>query len=433
MKTQIPRARLAVFLLAAACALALFVFLNGTFGGPTLLPGTGAPYTLVTAFPDSQNLVRKSLVMYRGVQVGDVDRVNVLHGVARVRFVIYGQYAPLPAGTVVQVDHRTFLQEAYIDVTPGPPGARRLPSGSQVGSIPTVEPDDALQAFDPETRRLLDRGTQTLARGFRAPNAGQELNGTIDGFDQVLTQLRGVTGELRGQEQQLSTLVSAGATVLDAIGQDQGRLSTLIGSGRVVADTFSSQRQAFASGLDQLDRLLARTEQVLPSLPAFLREATPVLRHAAATARALEPALATAAPAIVAAGRLEQDLGTAAGPGAITLGRVDAVQRKLLRLSGPLGAAVANLEPIMRYLNSQVPGWEAMIGNGADAVSGGDNLGPWMQSFLGSADNPATGSPSPCGSAGGLCVNPYPGSGDGYDPRPYVKGTYPRLKPYYPR
>ena len=28
-----------------------------------------------------------------------------------------------------------------------------------MSSVPTVEPDDALQVFDPQTRRLLDQGT----------------------------------------------------------------------------------------------------------------------------------------------------------------------------------------------------------------------------------------------------------------------------------
>src|ERR1700722_2865272 len=155
MRTQIPRLRLTAFVVASLAAVGLFLFLNSTFGGPTLVPTGGTPYELRASFPDSQNLVRNSLVMYRGFKVGLVDSVSIVHARAQVTFTIFPQYAPLPAGTIAQVDHRTFLQEAFVNVYPGPMRGARLRSGSFVGSIPTVEPDDALQVFDPETRHLL--------------------------------------------------------------------------------------------------------------------------------------------------------------------------------------------------------------------------------------------------------------------------------------
>ena len=172
MRTQIPRGRLIAFLLSALAAVGLFLFLNSTFGGPTLLPSGGSAYQLTATFPDSQNLVKKSLVMYRGFQVGEVDDVTIVHGQARVKFTIYHPYEPLPAGTIAQIDHRTFLQEPFVNIYPGSIGAVKLHSGSAVGSLPTVEPDDALQVFDPQTRRLLDQGTRSLARGLRAPHQG---------------------------------------------------------------------------------------------------------------------------------------------------------------------------------------------------------------------------------------------------------------------
>jgi virulence factor Mce-like protein len=434
MRTQIPRARLTAFLIAAATAIGLFLFLNSTFGGPTLIPSGGVPYELKTTFPDSQNLVRKSLVMYRGFQVGEVDAVDIVHGRAQVTFTLYPKYEPLPAGTTVQVDHRTFLQEPFVNVYPGPgPRGRSLRSGATVGSVPTVEPDDALGVFDPETRRLLDRGTQSLARGLRAPNAGDEINATISGLDHVLGSIRGLTGALDGQEQNISDLVTSSATVLDSIASQQGQLTHLIGSGRIVAETFAAQSRALGSGIDQLNRLLSSAQHVLPRLRPLLAMATPTLEHAAATATGLEPALTALTPAVAYARTTGLQLEPSARAAVPAFINAIASERWLRPLSHALIPAVANLVPLMGYIRSQLGGWESFIANTSDAIDHGDSLGPWLQGFIELTPGGLLGSSAPCSSTLGLCVNPYPKPGDSANPQPYVKGDFPRLVPYFPK
>jgi phospholipid/cholesterol/gamma-HCH transport system substrate-binding protein len=433
VRAQIPRARLTAFLIAALAALGLFLFLNTTFGGPTLIPGSGPQYELKASFADSQNLVKKSLVMYRGFQVGEVDSVAIVHARAQVTFTIYPRYAPLPAGTIVQVDHRTFLQEPFVNLLPGPIRAGKLASGATIGSIPTVEPDDALQVFDPQTRRLLDQGTQTLARGLRSPNAGLQVNNTIAGLDQVLGRIRAMTGALAGQEQQISTLVSSSATVLDAIATEQSQLTDVIGSGRVVAQTFASQNSAFGSGIDQLNALLAAALTLLPRLRPVLAAATPVLAHASSTATALLPALTVLRPAV----RYERETGLALEPSARAAvpAFINALasERWLAPLARGLMPAVANLLPLIGCIRSQLRGWEAFISNTSDALNHGDSVGPWLQGFLEVANSGLTGGAAPCSSPLGLCVNPYPKPGDSANPQPYVKGSYPKLQPYFPK
>jgi phospholipid/cholesterol/gamma-HCH transport system substrate-binding protein len=432
MRTQIQRVRLTAFSIAALAALGLFLFLNNTFGGPTLIPGAGTPYELKASFPDSQNLVKNSLVMYRGFQVGLVDDVSIVHARAQVTFTIFPQYAPLPAGTTVQVDHRTFLQEPFVNVYPGPTAARQLTTGSVVHGIPTVEPDDALQVFDPQTRRLLDQGTQELARGFRARNAGQEVNDTLNGLDQVLGSIRRLTGALANQEPQISSLVSSSATVLDAIATQQTQLTRLIASGRTVAQTFAANAGAFGSGLDQLNSLLADANTLLPRIRPLLRAAAPVLANAAATANLLRPALAVLRPAV----RYARETGLALEPSARAAVpafiAAIASERWLRPLSRGLIPAVANLVPLLGYIRSQLRGWEAFIANTSDALDHGDSVGPWLQGFLEFTTSGVTGGYARCSSHYGLCVNPYPKPGDAADPQPYVKGDYPKLLPYFP-
>ncbi len=432
MRTQVPRIRLTVFLIAAAAALGLFLYLNSTFGGPTLLP-TGSQYELKASFPDSQNLVEKSLVMYRGFQIGYVDSVNIVHGRAQVTFTISSGYGPLPVGTIAQVDHRTFLQEPFVNIYPGRMSGRKLRSGSTIGSVPTVEPDDALQVFDPATRRLLDQGTQSLARGLRAPNAGEEVNGTINGLDQVLVGIHQLATTLHGQEGDISTLVTSSATVLNAIASEQTSLVKLIGSGRTVAQTFANQANAFGGGIDQLNALLSTAQRVLPQVRPFLPRATATLTHAASTARLLTPALVAIAPAVRDARALSYALGASARNASAAFVSTLASERYLLPLARGVLPTVENIVPLLRWFSSQLPGLEAMIANTSDTVNHGDSQGPWFQGFLDVTTGGLLGSSSGCRTSEGLCVNPYPKPGDARDPQPYVPGDFPRLEPYFPK
>jgi phospholipid/cholesterol/gamma-HCH transport system substrate-binding protein len=432
VRTQVPRIRLAAFVIAALAAAGLFLFLNATFGGPTLIPTAGTPYELRASFADSQNLVKNSLVMYRGFQVGLVDAVSIVHARAQVTFKIFPQYAPLPAGTIAQVDHRTFLQEPFVNVYPGPMRGPKLRSGALVRSVPTVEPDDALQVFDPQTRRLLDQGTQQLARGFRSPDAPMEVNATIAALDQVLGGIRQLTATLSGQEQQLSTLVGSSATVLNAIATQQSQLTQLIGSGATVAHTFASNATAFGSGLDQLNGLLAAANQLLPRVRPLLRTAAPILNSAATTAGVLGPAIKALGPVVRSARRTGVLLDPAARVAVPAFIHAIASERWLRPLARGLVPAVANLVPLMGYIRSQRRGWEAFVANLSDALSHGDSTGPWLQGFLELTNGALTGGTAPCSSPLGLCVNPYPKPGDATDPQPYVRGQYPKLLPYFP-
>jgi virulence factor Mce-like protein len=433
MRTQLPRVRLTAFVIGAVLAAGVFLYLNSTFGGPTLLPGTGATYELRASFPDSQNMVSGSLVMYRGFQIGSVESVRIVHGRAQVTFTVDPAYAPLPAGTIVQVGHRTFLQEAYVDVFPGPMRGPRLHAGATVRSVPTVEPDDALQVFDPQTRRLLQSGTAALARGLRSPGAGEQLNGTIDGLDQTIGAIRRLTGTLRGQAPQIATLVRSSATVLGAVADVQRQLVEVIGAGRVVAGTFAGQARALGRGIDGLNAVLAAAQRLLPELRPFLTRATPLLHDAARTARALQPAAVAFGPAVALLRRAQTVLPPASRAAAPFLRDALASARATLPLAAQLRPAVANLVPLLGYIASQIKGWDAFAANVSDAVSHGDSQGPWLQGFVDTTQGGLQGSVAPFSSQLGLCVNPYPGPGDARHPQPYARGHYPKLLPYFPR
>ncbi|HWF55860.1 MAG TPA: MlaD family protein [Solirubrobacteraceae bacterium] len=433
MRTDIPRVRLTVFAVAALLAVGLFLYLNSTFGGPTLLPGGGAQYELRASFPDSQNIVTKSLVMYRGFQIGTVTSVSIVHAQAQVTFTVSGKYTPLPQGTIAQIDHRTFLQEAFVNILV-PARVRAVPgirSGSVVRSIPTVEPDDALQVFDPETRRLLDEGTSSLARGLSASGAAHEVSGTLSGLDGVLTGIHGVTGALQGQEGEISSLMSAGATVLDAVASQQRQLAGLIGSGRVVAQTFAAQNHALGSGLDQLNGLLSQAQTTLPRLRPLTTLATPVLRQAAAAATELRPGLSALAPVLAEVRTTSLALDPSARAAVPALTATLAAARALAPLAVTLTPAMANLVPLMGYIRSQLGGFESFIGNVAATVDHGDSAGPWLQGFLDVTTGGLIGGDAGCKSTIGLCVNPYPKPGDASDPQPFAPGSYPRLTPYF--
>jgi virulence factor Mce-like protein len=432
VRTQIPGSRLLAVIASAIFALALFLYLNTTFGGPTVNVSGAKRYQLHATVPDSQNLVKKSLVVNRGVQIGEVDDVAVRSGVVHVTFTIFEKYRPVPAGTVAQIGHRTVFGEPIITLRPHGIGGRTLPSGATVRSIPTVMPDDALAVFDPSTRRALNRGTRELARGFRSRNAGARLNATIARLDRTIAGVRAMTTALHGQQDDIATLVRSSAVTLDAVGAREDQVRRLVGSARIVADSLAGEREALGTSIDELDRTLGVADRVLPRMVPLMAAAAPAALHVAATARQLFPALSELRPSVRSARRAVRLLQPTSRTSAPLLRRTRRLETGLLPLARALVPATRNLAPLVGYLRSQWRGWMGFVANIADTVSHGDSDGPWLHGFLLLTPGGVSGTAGGCKDIDGLCVNPYPPPDDALDPQPYKPGSYPKLLPGKP-
>ena len=102
---------------------------------PATLFGAGR-YTVTVDLPSSGGLYPRSVVTYRGTQVGEVKSVAATRDGVRAELSLYTDH-PVPAGVTAEVHSRSALGEQYVEFVPRPGadeknelrGGRRHPCG----------------------------------------------------------------------------------------------------------------------------------------------------------------------------------------------------------------------------------------------------------------------------------------------------------------
>src|SRR5579884_3870287 len=164
MNKQAPSVgRIATMLLFAGSCVGLLVFLWISFGGATPFATRG--YRLDAEFNQAIALAQQSDVRISGVSVGKVVSVgpDSRTGLTRAVLELDTRYAPRPADTKAILRAKTLLGETYIELTPGSQTGPKLRDGatiSQTQISPTVELDQILSTFDPQTRRAFSTWMQ---------------------------------------------------------------------------------------------------------------------------------------------------------------------------------------------------------------------------------------------------------------------------------
>lgn len=451
MSTEIPKLGAVLTAICFVAGVVLFLLLNSSFGGPTPISGlvSGEPYELRARFDDAEGLLSKSLVLVNGVQVGEVERVEVNDDRAVVTLTLEDRYAPVPEGTVARLGNRTVFGEKYVGLEL--PGGEPLPaaaeeegiaSGSELPTERLVLLDDALEVLGDERRDSLIRTLDELDRATRSPRAAEQLNATYAELGRLAGGLRLLTGELRGQEDEIAGLVDGSRTALGALGEREDALRRIVGAGRVTLEAIATQRDSLDASLGELPSTLAATRSSIDATRPLLLEARPLVEDLAVAAPELRPAVRDLGPvardarAVIAGLR---PLRKAAAPTVrAALPALDA----LLPVAEGLEPATANLVPVARHLGPRGDELSAFFAN-FGASTGRDAQGEWLRLFL---INDGAGAVDPEIFSGApvrecrpgfepadvpFCNNAYPNPGDAAGNEPF-DGAFPRLMPFAP-
>src|SRR3954470_9673974 len=241
--------KLALMVLFALSCFGLLLFLWLAFGGPVPLKPKG--YRFHTSFAEAGQLALEADVRISGVPVGKVKTItpDKTTGRADVEIQLEPRYAPLPRDAKAILRQKTLLGETYVELTPGRPAAKAIPEGGTLPSSQvsdTVELDEILRAFDPQTRAAFQEWMQTQAQAIS--NRGQDLNDALGNLAPFAEDTATIVDILNRQETALSRLVSNTGVVFQALSERDGQLRSLIrNSDRVFATTAARDDELQAS------------------------------------------------------------------------------------------------------------------------------------------------------------------------------------------
>jgi phospholipid/cholesterol/gamma-HCH transport system substrate-binding protein len=274
-------------------------------------------YRLHAQFASALNIKGKSPVRIAGVNVGKVTGIKRQGSTALVSMEIEDRGLPIHSDATVKVRPRIFLEgNWFVELQPGSPSARTLPSGSTLPSTQSSDPvqlDQVLDALNTDTRAdlqdfLIGYGNGLTRKPSPAEDAEQdpEVRGINAAEALNKTYVRAPAAERGGaiinqaiagtETHDLSKLVRSVGKVAAALNVHEQQLGELIGNFNTFFHSFAAQssslRNAVAvlpSSLRKITAGLRELNAALPSTRTFARDILPGVKNTPQTVTALLP------------------------------------------------------------------------------------------------------------------------------------------------
>jgi phospholipid/cholesterol/gamma-HCH transport system substrate-binding protein len=284
--------RIAAMVVFALSCFGLLLFLWLAFGGAVPLKPKG--YRFNTSFAEAANLATEADVRISGVPVGKVKQIEPDKATGRSIVVIEleTRYAPLPSDARAILRQKTLLGETYVELTPGTPGAPKVPENgslrvSQISD--TVQLDEIFRTFDADTRAAFQVWMQEQAKGIGG--YGRDVNDALGNLAPFAEDTARLVDILNRQEGAVTSLVSNTGVVFEALSERDGQLRSLIeNSNRVFAAT-ASRDEELKEAFIALPTFERESEQTLDRLAEFAQTTDPLITQLRPAARELSPTL----------------------------------------------------------------------------------------------------------------------------------------------
>jgi phospholipid/cholesterol/gamma-HCH transport system substrate-binding protein len=284
-----PGQIIAMIAFAFSCfAIVLFLWLQ--FGGATPLKPEG--YRVKVGFPEAVGLAKDVDVRAAGITIGTVRKLEVDERTSRsvATLVLDARYAPLASDSRAILRRKTLLGESFVEITLGSREAPKLEDGGRLpdGQVAhTVELDEVLQTYDPQTRRAFQIWQREL--GVALNGRGRSLNNTLGWLPELAENGADVLSVLDEQERAVKGLVRDTGEVYSALSQDEAQLANLVRNSHGVFSQTAAERVSLAEAFHIFPTFLTESRATLERLERFSRDTRPLVRDLRPVARELRP------------------------------------------------------------------------------------------------------------------------------------------------
>jgi phospholipid/cholesterol/gamma-HCH transport system substrate-binding protein len=289
-------------LLVISLGVGLYVLSKQRLNLPAGVPVLGKDYFKLRAeFQTAQALSpgQGQTVDIAGVQVGEISKVELKNGRALVTMNIQRKFADGKDGRpAIYRDARllmrpkTGLKDMIIELTPGTPGAGRVPDGGTIPvaqTLPDVNPDEVLAALDADTRQYLVVLLNGARQGLSSGN-DRTLADTLRRFEPTARDGLAVTEQLQLRARNVRRVVNNFRKLSEALAGKDNQLAELVDSSNSVFQSFAAQDSNIRSTLRLLPPSLVQTQSTLRKVTTLANTAGPAFQALRPAARNLAPA-----------------------------------------------------------------------------------------------------------------------------------------------
>jgi phospholipid/cholesterol/gamma-HCH transport system substrate-binding protein len=329
----------------------ILVFLWLSFGGSVPLQPQG--YRVTVPFPEATQLAQEAEVRISGVRVGRVKKKepNEQTGLTETEIEIDARYAPLPKDTRAILRQKTLLGETYVELSPGTKSSGQLEDGGRLPAgrvAETVELDEILRTFDPETRAQFSTWFDQAGRAARG-NA-EPLNDALGQLTPFAEETDDVLEVLRQQSGATRRFIRDTGVVFDSLTARRGQLRELIRNSNRVWQSVANRDQELADTFRVLPTFLREGRATTRRLTSFADDANPLIDQLRPAARELSPTLVDLDALAPDLKGLFQDLGPLVRVSKRGLPATEEALNNTRPILARLDPFLRNLTPIFDYL-----------------------------------------------------------------------------------
>jgi phospholipid/cholesterol/gamma-HCH transport system substrate-binding protein len=252
----------------------------------------GSKYEVHARFSDASQLVKGDLVEVGGRPVGTVQKISLTSdNQADILMSIKADdVKPLHKGTILTVRPvgQSGVANRYIEVSPGPDDAPKIPDGGTLPAtqtVPQVDLDMLLDSLDPKVRKALQGLFHEGSRVFHGKT--RAVNSLLGYLNPALGQTRAVTDELTRDSAAVERLVQTGAALSAALVSRRPDLQQGIANAAATMRAVASENAALGDTLQRAPGVLRQGRGTLANLTAALAQVNPALREAQPSAAPL--------------------------------------------------------------------------------------------------------------------------------------------------
>jgi phospholipid/cholesterol/gamma-HCH transport system substrate-binding protein len=279
-----------------------FILSNQRLYLPSWVPGIGKDFYKVKAeFSTAQAVVpgQGQTVDIAGVQVGDIDKVELKNGVAVVSMNIRNKFAPIYKDAHMLLRPKTGLKDMIVELDPGTRATGALKEGETIpvqNTAPDVNLDEVLSALDSDTRTYLQILVSSGGQAFGKKGYTSDLRQTFKRFEPTNRDLAKITGLLSQRRRNVSRVIHNFSVLVNELGKRDNQITQFVGSANANFRALAAQDANIRQSLQLLPPTLTTARTTLLKADAFAKELGPTLQSLRPAARALGPALVQTRP-----------------------------------------------------------------------------------------------------------------------------------------
>ena len=226
-------------------------------------------------------------VRVSGMRVGDVGKVELHEGRARVRLDLDSEHEGLVRrDATVLLRPRTGLKDMFLALDPGSRSEPAVPEGGAVrvsNTLPDVNSDEILAVLDADTRAYLKLLIGGAGKGLR--DRGGDLREVFRRLGPLHRDLAAINREVVKRRENLSRLIHNYGSTISRLGKEDEDLTALVANASRVFGELAEEDEQISAAVERLPGALSQTEEALVNVRELGEVAGPAFR-------ALRPAFA---------------------------------------------------------------------------------------------------------------------------------------------